>query len=1099
MTPEESLALAQRFMSLPAAKRTLFWQALNSDGLDYNQLPIPLLAEAPAIRPASHAQQRMWLLWRLDPHGTAYHLGCRYRLQGELNVGALQAACDDLVARQQSLRTTFVEQDGQLCQHIHERALSTLTVEDTAEHIDAVARQPFDLRRGPLFRAHLFREPAGTWCLSLVLHHSIADGWSLDILVGELLRGYAARCQGQAGQWPALALHYADFARWQRYWLEAGEEARQLAYWRAQLGPTDSVLELPEDKPRPSSPSYRGAAVERRLPAACLQALQTLAQSRRTTLFVTLLAAFQAVLQRYSGQSLIRVGVPIANRPRQELENLIGFFANTQVMVANFTDGMSFDALLDSQREASLGAQAHQDLPFERLVEALQPARDASRNPLFQAMFSHAPRALGERQVQHVAGLECRAVAQPVSAAQFDLGLNTFETVDGELLLRLGYATDLFEQATVQRLLDHLVVFLGQMEQHHATPLADTPLLSASERTDLLVTRNATARQWPANDLLGLIAGQLESDPQAIAVVAGNEQLSRAELAERSDRLAAWLRGRGVGIDSRVGIAAERSVELVVGLLGILKAGAAYVPLDSDYPAQRLQWMLEDSGMQLLLTQQRLLDRLPASAVPSFCLDRDWAQVQACAPLPTVDVPPLAAAYCIYTSGSTGRPKGVINSHAGLYNRLLWMQDAYGLTELDRVLQKTPISFDVSVWEFFWPLLTGARLVMAPPGAHRDPRQLRACIVEQGVTTLHFVPSMLQAFVGSGELAHCPSLTRILCSGEALPADLQQRTRAEHPAALYNLYGPTEAAIDVTAWTCGDWPRPCTPIGRPIANTQIHVLDEQLQPVPLGVAGELYIGGINLARGYLNRPGLTAERFVADPFGSGGRLYRSGDRARWTAEGEIEYLGRLDHQVKLRGQRLELGEIEARLRDYPGITAAAVILRDGPAGQQLIGYVCGPAAQEEDALRAHLAQTLPEALLPARLLALEHLPLTPNGKLDRNALPQVELPERAFEAPHTSLEQALADMWVKVLGVERVGRQDNFFALGGHSLTLVQLAADIDRRWSVELPFRRLFEHPTLAALATELEETLAVATPLDADLDELDGWLEDLEEMTHE
>jgi acyl-coenzyme A synthetase/AMP-(fatty) acid ligase/acyl carrier protein len=388
---------------------------------------------------------------------------------------------------------------------------------------------------------------------------------------------------------------------------------------------------------------------------------------------------------------------------------------------------------------------------------------------------------------------------------------------------------------------------------------------------------------------------------------------------------------------------------------------------------------------------------------------------------------------------------------------------------------------------------------MAPPGAHRDPRQLRACIVEQGVTTLHFVPSMLQAFVGSAELAHCPSLTRILCSGEALPADLQQRTRAEHPAALYNLYGPTEAAIDVTAWTCGDWPRPCTPIGRPIANTQIHVLDEQLQPVPLGVAGELYIGGINLARGYLNRPGLTAERFVADPFGSGGRLYRSGDRARWTAEGEIEYLGRLDHQVKLRGQRLELGEIEARLRDYPGITAAAVILRDGPAGQQLIGYVCGPAAQEGDALRAHLAQTLPEALLPARLLALEHLPLTPNGKLDRNALPQVELPERAFEAPHTSLEQALADMWVKVLGVERVGRQDNFFALGGHSLTLVQLAADIDRRWSVELPFRRLFEHPTLAALATELEETLAVATPLDADLDELDGWLEDLEEMTHE
>jgi amino acid adenylation domain-containing protein/non-ribosomal peptide synthase protein (TIGR01720 family) len=1083
--------IAQRLMALPAEQQQRFVEQLDERGITLDRLP---LTAAGARRGSlSSAQRRLWFLWCLEPSSTAYHIPAVVRLEGVVNVPRLRQALQQVCQRHQVLISTYDDAQHEPLQVVGDAValsldcvdlrsdtsgtLSELIEREAAAHL----RQPFDLRREPPLRVRLVQLADEQSVLLLCVHHIASDGQSMGLLVSELGKAYAL---GQPDVAPTLP-QYLDYAARQQVWRLSADYRHQLEGWRERLQGA-AVLELQQDRVRPAQPTQRGAQHLLRLPAEQVRRLGQIAQQANVSLFMLLLASFALVLRRHSGQNDLSIGVPVSQRRLAGSESLIGLLVNTCVVRLQPADEQPFSTLLTHTRDAVLDMQASQDVPFEAVVEALGTAHDLERNPLFQVLFNHVRHAALPSQGPD--GLRMSVLSRPAESAQVDLALNTNEQPDGSLHASFVYATDLFDATTIARLAGHYQRLLETLCDTADRPLHEYVLLSPAERSDLLVTRNATARQWPANDLLGLIAGQLESDPQAIAVVAGNEQLSRAGLAERSDRLAAWLRGRGVGIDSRVGIAAERSVELVVGLLGILKAGAAYVPLDSDYPAQRLQWMLEDSGMQLLLTQQRLLDRLPASAVPSFCLDRDWAQVQACAPLPTVDVPPLAAAYCIYTSGSTGRPKGVINSHEGLYNRLLWMQDAYGLTELDRVLQKTPISFDVSVWEFFWPLLTGARLVMAPPGAHRDPRQLRACIVEQGVTTLHFVPSMLQAFVGSGELAHCPSLTRILCSGEALPADLQQRTRAEHPAALYNLYGPTEAAIDVTAWTCGDWPRPCTPIGRPIANTQIHVLDEQLQPVPLGVAGELYIGGINLARGYLNRPGLTAERFVADPFGSGGRLYRSGDRARWTAEGEIEYLGRLDHQVKLRGQRLELGEIEARLRDYPGITAAAVILRDGPAGQQLIGYVCGPAAQEEDALRAHLAQTLPEALLPARLLALEHLPLTPNGKLDRNALPQVELTQQQYVAPRNDIERALADLWEQVLGAGQVGIEDNFFALGGDSINALQVVSRAAAQ-GLQLELRELFLHPRIDRLASRVSQlhtqvpTSAPLQPVPADL----------------
>ncbi|MFT0183220.1 non-ribosomal peptide synthase/polyketide synthase [Pseudomonas benzopyrenica] len=1072
MLHDKAQALAKRFLGLPPAQRRTFLAKLRDQGLDAGALPIPGGAAA-ACAETSHAQQRLWFLERLQPGNVAYHLPGALRLHGRLNETALQAAFAALTARHPSLRTTLEQGPGRIpLQRVAERsevpleALGEVTLQDLPAVARAFANRPFDLERGPLWRLGLARGVDGAPAhLLLCLHHAIADGWSIQVLLDDVAACYRAALAGQVAELPALPVSYADHALWQRACLDAGEDERQLEFWRARLGREHPVLELPSDRPRPAAPSQRGGRLNFALPAPLAQQLGDFARAQRTTLFTVLLAAYATLLGRLSGQQDLRIGVPVAGRQRSEVERVIGCFVNTQVLRLELAGAADFLALLTQARERVREAQAYQDLPFEQLVDALAPERTLSHHPLFQVLYNHQPRQLDALQL----GPELRAELLPLDngSAQFDLALHTWELGDGSLGGNWNYSCDLFEPARIEQLHARFLVLLQGLLDTPQQPLAEAPLLLSDEPARLAAW-NATAQAYaplPAAGVLGGFLQQVALHPEREALCLDERRLSYAELNQAANRLAHYLRDRGIGRESRVGVAMLRSVEMVIALYGVLKAGAAYVPLDPDYPAERLAFMLEDCGASLLLSHGPALSLLPEKlSLDVLDLEQlDLSDEPASAP--DLQVHPEQLAYLIYTSGSTGRPKGAGNTQAALHNRLQWMQAAYDLDARDHVLQKTPFSFDVSVWEFFWPLQVGARLVLARPGEHRDPAALSTLIAREGITTLHFVPSMLAAFLAQDDLSGCASLTRIVCSGEALPAELAQEVRRRLPqAALYNLYGPTEAAIDVTHWTCQPEDRLAVPIGRPIANLRIHILDERLNPQPIGVAGELYIGGVGLARGYLGRPGLTAERFVPDPFTPGGRLYRSGDLARWRDDGALDYLGRLDHQVKLRGLRLELGEIEAALRELAGVSEAVVLLRQSATGPQLVGYLVTPGL-DEAALRQALLARLPDFMVPSHLLALEQLPLTPNGKLDRKALPEPDITQQTYRAPEPGIETELATLWAELLQVERVGRDDNFFALGGDSILSLQIIARARRLGLVFSP-RQLFERQTLAELA---------------------------------
>ena len=1083
----------------------------------------PSIPRIPRDQPLalSFAQQRQWFLWQLEPTSSAYHIPAALRLRGALDRAALQQSFDALVARHESLRTRFVLDNERPLQVIDAPAPLTLAVESVDAGIDeqalrglieAETRRLFDLQRGPLLRVKLLQLGADEHVLILTQHHIVSDAWSMQIMVDDLLQLYAGFSQGQPVALAPLPIQYADYGHWQRQWLAAGEQQRQLDYWLEQLGGEQPILELPTDHPRPAQQSYRGARLPIVIEPALAEGLKRLAQQHNSTLFMLLLAGFQTLLHRYSGQDDIRVGVPIANRNREETERLLGFFVNTQVLKADIDGNLRFDQLLDQVKQRALGAQAHQDLPFEQLVERLEPARNLSHTPLFQVMFNHASEA--RRDLSALPGLSLEQLTWDSGTAQFDLTLDTFEYADG-LSAALTYARDLFEPGTIARLGEHWLNLLRAIVAHPAQRIAELPMLDGAQRRVIVEDWNRTYADYPNHvPVHQLIEAQVERDPHAEALVFEGQSLSYAQLNARANQLAHALIARGIGPDVLVGIAVQRSVEMVVGLLAILKAGGAYVPLDPEYPTERLAYMIEDSGIELLLTQSSLLNQLPLSCgselardgggpvnsdvegeghiasklaptgggVTPLVLDGDDAWLR---DYPT-DNPPSRVvaenlAYVIYTSGSTGKPKGAGNSHGALTNRLCWMQQAYGLEAGDSVLQKTPFSFDVSVWEFFWPLMTGVRLVVAAPGDHRDPQKLVSLIERESITTLHFVPSMLQAFVLDANVSRCTSLTRIVCSGEALPVDAQQQVFAKLPdARLYNLYGPTEAAIDVTHWTCRDEGRDAVPIGEPIANLMTYILDDELNPVPSGVNGELYLSGQGLARGYHRRPELTAERFVASPFVAGERLYRTGDLARYRPNGVIDYIGRIDHQVKVRGFRIELGEIEARLLEHAAVREAVVVAQDSRSGKVLSGYVVVQAEATGDwsllreALLVHLRLNLPEHMVPTHLTRLEHMPLSPNGKLDRKALPAPESPafaHRSYEATTGEIEDTLARIWCELLGMERVGRDDDFFELGGHSLLAVRLVSQLRERLGVELPLPVLFTHPRLADLAREVAE----------------------------
>ncbi|MDZ4323511.1 MAG: non-ribosomal peptide synthase/polyketide synthase, partial [Pseudomonas sp.] len=1047
---------------------------------------ISTLSRSEAL-PQSLAQNRLWITWQLDPHSSAYNIPGALRLRGELDEDALRASFQQLIERHESLRTRFFERDGvalQLIDAAGEFNLQRIDISDLpvaerearAQQIrEDEARTQFDLEKGPLLWVTLVRLDDEDHQLLVTLHHIIADGWSLNVLIDEFSRLYAAASQGQTATLAPLPTQYADYGSWQRQWLAQGEGERQLVYWKTQLGEEHPPLSLATDHPRSAQHLHSAARHTVRLSATLCDAIRQTAQAHDSTPFMLLLAAFQSLLHRYSGQTDIRVGVPNANRPRLETQGLIGFFINTQVLRAEVDSRLPFVELLAQTRQSALGAQAHQDLPFEQLLEAFPQAREQG---LFQVMFNHQQRDLSA--LRRLPGLLADELPWHSRQAKFDLQLHSEEDRNGRLSLSFDYASELFDATTIERLAEHFSNLLRAICDQPKTAIGDPQLLAPSEhdqQENWSAAPCTPASQW----LPELLGEQARLTPERTALMWDGGSLDFAELHAQANRLAHYLRDKGVGPDVCVAIAAERSPQLLIGLLAIIKAGGAYVPLDPDYPAERLAYMLRDSGVELLLTQTQLLDRLPATdGVSVIAMDalhlENWPS-QA----PGLHLHGDNLAYVIYTSGSTGQPKGVGNTHAALAERLQWMQNTYRLNDSDLLMQKAPISFDVSVWECFWPLITGARLLIAGPGEHRDPHRIAQLVRQYGVTTLHFVPPLLSLFIDEPLTAECTSLRRVFSGGEALPAELRNRVLEQLPAVqLHNRYGPTETAINVTHWQCSAADGERSPIGRPLGNVICRVLDSDLNPVPAGVPGELCISGIGLARGYLGRPGLTAERFVVDPLSEqGARLYRTGDRARWTAEGVIEYLGRLDQQVKVRGFRVEPEEIEARLLAQNGVAQAVVQVRETAAGAQLIGYYTATANSEaEDTqtarLKTALAAELPEYMVPAQLMRLGEMPLSPSGKLDRRALPEPRWQVREHVEPVTELEQQIAAIWREVLGLKQIGLRDDFFALGGHSLLATQIISRTRQACDVELPLRVLFENSELGAFAGQVRQIQA-------------------------
>jgi amino acid adenylation domain-containing protein/non-ribosomal peptide synthase protein (TIGR01720 family) len=1085
MNAEDSLKLARRFIGLPLEKRQMFLAALHKEGVDFARFPIPQGVEAEDRQALSYAQQRMWFLWQLDPHSGAYNLPGAVRLTGQLNLPALEQAFASLVARHETLRTVFQRQADESLQQAP--ASASLVIEQidfsalpTLEREQAVAEAaqqqsllPFDLAVGPLLRVKLLKLAEQEHVLLLTLHHIVSDGWSMNVLIDEFIRCYDAHDAGVQPQLAPLPIQYSDYALWQRRWLEAGEQARQLEYWQAQLGFEHPVLELPTDHPRPAMPSYRGTRYEFGVDGPLAEQLRATAQKHNITLFMLLLGAFNALLHRYTGQTDIRVGVPIANRNRGEIEGLIGFFVNTQVLRTRLDGQTRVADLLSDIKETALGAQAHQDLPFERLVEALKLERSLSHTPLFQVMYNHQPQVADISTVTTASGLELGVIEWEGRTTQFDLTLDTYEKA-GTLHAALTYANDLFDAPTIERMARHWTHLLHGMVNDSQQRISDLPLLEAEEYQRIVHDWNR-ADEGFADDLCihQLIAKQVAAMPDALAVIFSEKQLTYAELDSRANQLAHKLIELGVGPEVRVGVAMQRSDSLLVALLAVLKAGGAYVPLDPDYPADRVAYMLEDSRALVLLTEQAVAETLSVMAGTQVLLMDNAESWLATYPssAPVTRVTPDNLAYVIYTSGSTGKPKGVAIAHRNVLALIDWSQSVYSRDDIQGVLASTSVCFDLSVWELFVTLANGGSVIIA-----RNALELPQLPARDQVRLINTVPSAINALQRDGQIP--PSVRIINLAGEPLKQSLvealYQQPTIEH---VYDLYGPSE---DTTYST---WTRRAAGgtanIGRPLKHTASYLLDADLQPVPQGVSAELYLAGAGITRGYLARPGMTAEKYVPNPFASNGeRLYRTGDLTRYQVDGALQYVGRIDHQVKVRGFRIELGEIEARLLQQDAVRELAVLAQDGASGQQLVAYIvptdavvladnADAQANLRETLKAALRQHLPDYMVPAYLLFLEQLPLTPNGKLDRKALPAVDgtQQQREHVAPRTALEKSLAAIWQDVLAIDNIGLEDNFFELGGDSIVSMQVVSRA-RQAGILLSPKDLFQYQTLRSLA---------------------------------
>ncbi|RVX39045.1 amino acid adenylation domain-containing protein [Nonomuraea polychroma] len=1038
--------------------------------------------------PASFAQERLWFLARLDPGAPTYHINAVIDLPERGDPDRCERILRELVRRHETLRTALAIEDGSLVQIVQVELPVTLPRTDLRdlppERAErefralalAAARRPFALDRAPLWRAHLVRMPGSEQRLVFVVHHAVFDARSATNFAEELQELNDAFDEDRPARLPGLPVQYADYAAWQREHLGRGLLAAQLDHWRERLAGLPPDLGLPTDRPRPATRGHAGAEHHLALPAGLVDELEALARRRGATLFMVLLAGLKALLSRYASQQDVAVGTPVAGRDLPEFEPLIGMFVNTLVLRTDLSGDPSFGELLDRVRETVLDALDHAEAPFDRLVEALQPVRDTSRTPLYQVGFNLLPMASRGQF--------------PNGTAQLDLNVDVVRTAGGAGVY-LEYSTDLFDADTIARLAGAYRLVLEAAAADPGTRLSELPLMTAEQRRELLTGWNDTAAPYPERTLHELVAEQAARTPDAVAVRAPDGvELTYAELDARTEALARRLVAGGVRAESCVALCLPRGVHQIVALLAVLRAGACYLPLDAAYPAERLAYLLADSGAALLLTDSAHRDRLPAKRPPELLLDQltvpESASPVTAPPGPsssTADEPgpsgPLPSvgpdnlAYLIYTSGSTGRPKGVQVPHRGVVNLVT---DVIRRLGGGSVLLMTSLSFDIAALEIFTPLLSGGTLVIAPEDAARTPKEIRRAAEDADLIQL--TPS-----VASLALEHLPpGLPRAILGGEPLPLDLATRLLTVTDE-LWNFYGPTETTIWSTAYRVPHSPATML-IGEPVANTTAYVVDRDLRPVPVGVPGELLLGGAGVTRGYHGRAALTAERFIPDPFGPpGGRLYRTGDLARWRPDGTLEYLGRLDDQVKVRGVRIELDEVATVLSEHPTVQRAVVTVRDdAPGGRGLVAYVIGTAQEAE--LRAHLRTRLPEAMIPAAFVSVPHLPVLPSGKLDRAALPppQAGVAATAFVPPRTPMEETLAAIWAELLGRERVGVTDDFFALGGHSLLVVRLIGRIDDEFGVELPLRRCFDATTVEeqALAV-LEEGLT-----DADLLEL-------------
>jgi amino acid adenylation domain-containing protein len=1057
--------------------------------------------------PLSFAQQRLWFIDRLQPGSPLYHMPFALTLRGKLDTPALSRAFDSLAERHESLRTRIVTEGGEAFQIIdppQPGLLGSFPIEEgreeLANRVTELALAPFSLSTGPLLRAELLHTVGSDeYLLLVVLHHIVADGLSIEILVRDLLALYRFHHNATDAQLPALPVQYVDYTLWQRMWLDSERLEQQAAYWKETLAGHES-LELPTDFPRPAVLDPAGCQQSFELTAEQSRALRELSKQEGTTLFMTMMAALALLLGRYSNQEDINIGTPVANRNQPELEGLIGLFLNTLVIRTFLDEKLTFRELLAQVKNTTINAYQHQETPFELLVDTMKVPRELSRTPLFQVMLILQGSTQGathdlttlSRMAESVGGVTIEPYGGDNGGvtAKFDITLNILDTRD-HLRGVIEYRTSLFRAETIARLARHFVALLDAICTAPQSPIYALSFISDEERREQLDFAegwNATAHEYPPCAALHLlIEQQAESSPDLIAVRCEAGQLTYRELNEEANRLAHYLLAAGVKPGEAVGVCLYRSHRLSVALLAILKAGGCYVPFDPEFPEERLAFMATDTAIRFLVTDE---SNTAGQAIPVenriFIGNHTaWAGQPCGNPLLAAD-----GERCfniIYTSGSTGKPKGVMVPHRGIINRLRWMQHEYPIGQGDRVLQKTPYSFDVSVWELFWPLMEGATLVYAKPGGHKDPAYLRDLIIGGGITTLHFVPSMLGIFLMTEGVSHCGSLRQVFCSGEALQLEHSRAFYRQLPhARLHNLYGPTEASVDVSYYPCvAEEPHRSVPIGKPIHNTQLHILDRAFHIVPVGVAGELFIGGEGLALGYLNRDELSRSSFIHNPLWDAAnpachpsrKLYRTGDVARYFSDGTIEYLGRTDHQVKVRGLRIELGEIESRLQKLSGIRESIVMARsvDGRnENQQLIAYLLqGETATDTTAIRAALLQQLPDYMVPVHYVVLDAWPLSANGKIDRKALPLPDLTQRGeYVAPCNATEEKLASLWEEILGCGQVGVHDNFFEMGGHSLAAMRLVAAIARDFSIELPVRVIFESPTVATLALRLLDT---------------------------